>query len=516
MPDRFGHYVQFQPETGALPAHGMEDGPVEPDLRVSVSIYLKPLPGDTVSLTEGFQEREAIRALRERNHRGNIRLLADFATVNGLTVELADPARRLVRLAGSAMRMERAFRVTLSHYRGAGGRFRACSGALHLPEELAGIVESVLGLDTRPIARPRLVWRPASAAQQGYLPNQFATFYDFPDGLDGSGQTIALIELGGGFRDSDTRTAFEAMGLTPPRVVAVPVDGAANTPSGGGADGEVALDIQVAGGVAPGAGLAVYFSTNTDAGFADAISAAIHDRVHRPFVVSISWGGAETAWPAQAIGTMNTLLQDAAGLGISVFAASGDSLATDGIDDGAAHVVFPASSPWAIGCGGIATTISGGTIVGQTVWNEGTSGTGGGISDLFAEPAFQDSVVLPPSVNGGRKGRGVPDVAGNAAPESGYRIVADGEILLSGGTSAVAPLWAGLAARINQGAGRPIGFFLPAVYGHPGLFMEVTTGSNRPAGSAIGYDAGPGWNACTGLGAPRGKAVAGALTGTGK
>lgn len=514
MPERFSRYVAFPPGAGRLPAGAVEVGPVSPDTPVEVSVYLKPRPGDAVSPPQGASARASLRAERERVHAGDIRLLTDFAAAHGLTVAGADPARRLVRLSGPAGRMAPAFRVTLHRYHHQGGEFRAHAEALSLPEELAGVVESVLGLDTRAIARRRIVWRQATAAQQGFPPNLFATLYGFPAGADGSGQTIALIELGGGFREADTRAAFAAMGLAPPKVVAVSVDGATNAPAGGGADGEVALDIQVAGGVAPGATLAVYFSTNTEAGFADAISAAVHDTTNAPAVISISWGGAEAAWTAQAIATVNTALRDAASLGVSAFAASGDSLATDGIGDGAAHVVFPASSPWAIGCGGTQTTVSGGAITAQAVWNDGSAGTGGGISDLFAEPAFQNAVTLPPSVNGGHAGRGVPDVAANAAPASGYAIVADGQALVAGGTSAAAPLWAGLAACINQGAARPIGFFLAAVYGHPELFTEVTRGSNKPRGSPIGYDAGPGWNACTGLGAPRGTALAKALAGT--
>ena len=455
-----------------------------------------------------------MRADRERAYRDDIRLIADFAAANGLTVVMADAARRLVKLSGPARRMEQAFRTSLHRYRGPQQEFRGRSGVLHLPQELANIVELVLGLDTRPMARPRLVQPRSATTPQAHLPNQFAALYDFPAGLDGSGQTIALIELGGGFSAADTRAAFDAMKLTPPRVVAISVDQVRNAPSGDGADGEVALDIQVAGGAAPGAEIAVYFAPNTDAGFADALSAASQDTTHKPSVISISWGSAEARWTAQAVQTMNSLLQDAAGLGISVFAAAGDSLATDGIADGQAHVDFPASSPWAIGCGGTATTIAGNAITAQRVWNDGTSGTGGGISDLFDPPDFQRTATLPPSVNGGRRGRGVPDVAGNAAPESGYAIIVGGQEQIAAGTSAVAPLWAGLAARINQKAARPVGFFLPAIYGRPQLLTPVTQGSNRAAGSPIGYDAGPGWSACTGLGTPRGQALADALAGT--
>ncbi len=519
MAERFSTYVEFRGSERPAPADATLLAPVPPDEVIEVSLYLRPRDVAAAPPEAAIDTRAELRSRREQMHRDDIRLVADFAAANGLTVVTADAARRLVRLAGPANRMEQAFRTNLQHYRGAddGGAkrdFRGRSGALHLPRELADIVESVLGLDTRPVARQRLVQPRDATTLQAHLPNQFATLYDFPAGLDGSGQTIALIELGGGFTQDDTSTAFTAMGLSPPRVIAVSVDQVSNAPSGSSADGEVALDIQVAGGVAPGAEIAVYFAPNTDAGFADAVSAASQDAIHKPSVISISWGSAEARWTGQAVRTMNSLLQDAAGLGISVFAAAGDSLATDGIADGQAHVDFPASSPWAIGCGGTATTISGQTITAQRVWNDGTSGTGGGISDLFDPPDFQSTVALPPSINGGRRGRGVPDVAGNAAPESGYAIVAGGEAQVAGGTSAVAPLWAGLTARINQKAARQVGFFLPALYARPELLTQVTEGSNRPAGSRIGYDAGPGWNACTGLGTPRGQALSDALAGT--
>ena len=510
MAGSFGNYVQFQPSKLPAPADATQVAPVAPDTPVEVSIYLKPRAAGAAPAA-GADPRAAVRADRERAYRDDIRLLSEFAAATGLSVVLADPARRLVKLSGPASRMEQAFRTSLHRYRRAQHEFRGRSGMLHLPQELAGIVESVLGLDTRPIARPRLVRPRDATTPQAHLPNQFATLYDFPADLDGSGQTIALLELGGGFRPADTSAAFQAMGLNPPRVTAVSVDRTGNAPTGTGADGEVALDIQVAGGLAPGAAIAVYFAPNSDAGFADALSAATHDATHKPSVISISWGNAEARWTEQAVQTMNSLLQDAVGLGISVLAAAGDGLATEGISDGQAHVDFPASSPWAIGCGGTATTISGGAITAQRVWNDGSSGTGGGISDLFDPPDFQAHTALPPSYNGGRRGRGVPDVAGNAAPESGYAIVVGGEQQVAAGTSAVAPLWAGLIARINQKAARPVGFFLSAIYARPSLLTAVTQGSNRPSGSPIGYDAGPGWSACTGLGTPRGQALTDAL-----
>jgi len=291
------------------------------------------------------------------------------------------------------------------------------------------------------------------------------------------------------------------------------VDGGKNTPNpDDGADGEVALDIQVAGGAAPGARIAVYFAPNSDAGFVDALTSAVHDSTNKPSVISISWGSAEANWTQQAIQSMNSAMQDASTVNVSVFAASGDNLASDGVDDGKAHVDFPASSPWAIGCGGTNIAVNGSSITSETVWNDGNSGGGGGISDLFAVPSFQQNANLPPSVNDGKTRRGVPDVAGDAAPGTGYEVVVNGQTEVVGGTSAVAPLWAGLTALINEGAATPVGFFLPFLYANSTLLRQITRGDNKATGSDVGYSAGPGWNACTGLGVPNGESLFVALT----
>ncbi len=492
----------------SLPAQVRPLGPVAPEEVLHASLYLRRR--DDPAVLEGAaslaERRARLAGHRREGHAADLRRIAAFAAAAGLHVDAAYPERRLVRLSGPAWRMEAAFGTRLTRYQAEGGRFRARAGALSVPADIAGIVESVLGLDDRPLARRgRGPMRPAQAGQ-GLLPNAVAALYGYPASARATGQTIGLIELGGGFDPADTAAAFAAMGIPAPTVAAVSVDGATNSPSGGGADGEVALDIQIAGGAAPGAKLAVYFAPNSDAGFADALAAAIHDSTHAPSVVSISWGAPESVWTGQAVATMNAQLEDAASLGLSVFAAAGDSLATDGVNDGAAHVTFPASSHRAVGCGGTEITVAGGVITAETVWNDGSNGTGGGISDLFPVPAFQAGAGLPPSVNGGRAGRGVPDVAADASPASGYLVTVGGQAMLTGGTSAVAPLWAGLVALVNAKAGHTAGFFLPALYATPGLTRQITTGDNRPAGSALGYDAGGHWNGCTGLGVPVGAA----------
>jgi kumamolisin len=508
-------YKEFTPSEKAAPGPTCQRiGDVPANERFAVSIYLKPRAG-APKAAPGVDARAQLAAHRQAQHAQDFKLIEEFAHEHGLSVIAKEPGRRFIQLGGTAAQFQAAFQTNLAHYQDGATKFRGRSGALKLPIELHAIVESILGIDSRSAAKPRLVFRPAAQVSDSYLPNNVGKLYAFPAVVTGKGQCIALIELGGGFTASDTKTAFQAMGLSPPTVLAVSVDGGKNTPSpDDGADGEVALDIQVAGGVAPEARIAVFFAPNTDAGFVDAITQAVHDTTNKPSVVSISWGSAESNWTDQATQSMNSALQDAATVNVSVFVASGDNLATDAVNDGNAHVDFPASSPWAIGCGGTAITVSGNTISNETVWNDGDSGGGGGISDLFPVPDFQAKAGLPPSVNGGRSGRGVPDVAADAAPSTGYEVVVSGKKEVVGGTSAVAPLWAGLTALINQSAPTPVGFFLPFLYANATLLRQITSGDNIPSGSEIGYNAGPGWNACTGLGVPNGESLYVALTQT--
>jgi kumamolisin len=281
------------------------------------------------------------------------------------------------------------------------------------------------------------------------------------------------------------------------------------------------LDIEVAGAVAPGAKIVVYFAPNTDAGFLDAVNTAIHDTLNKPSAVSISWGGAESGWTNQAMQAMNNAFQDAAALGVTICCASGDSGSTDGVDDGLLHVDFPASSPYALGCGGTRLEGSGSTITNEVVWNEGVGGgaTGGGISDVFDLPNWQANANIPPSANpGGRIGRGVPDVAGDADPVTGYQVLVDGDQFTIGGTSAVAPLWAGLIALVNQKLGHSVGYLNPGIYGLPPssvsvAFHDIITGNNDITGNNGPYPARPGWDACTGWGSPDGVKLLSALSG---
>jgi len=280
----------------------------------------------------------------------------------------------------------------------------------------------------------------------------------------------------------------------------------------------VMLDIEVAGAIAPAAKIVVYFAPNTDQGFLDAITTAVHDSTNQPSVISISWGSAESNWTAQAMTNFDEAFQSAAAMGVTVCVASGDNGSSDGVNDGNNHVDFPASDPFVLGCGGTTLQASNEQIVNETVWNDQSSGggaTGGGVSDVFALPSWQNGFDVPePTVQAG--GRGVPDVSGDADPNTGYNILVDGESGVFGGTSAVAPLWAGLVARLNQQlanqqTGKSIGFLNPLIYTQAVEgegFHDVTEGSNGA------FSAGPGWDACTGLGSPDGVPLGTALTAT--
>jgi kumamolisin len=376
--------------------------------------------------------------------------------------------------------------------------------------------------------------RPQDAVPaKSYTPVQVAQIYDFPTGVDGTGQCIAIVELntpadpnqpnvnvGAGYTTSDLNTFFSQLGITPPSITAISVDGGQNLPGlNKNADIETALDIEVAGAVAPGSRIAVYFAPNTDQGFLDAVTTAIHDTINQPSVVSISWGGPEGG-PPQGMQAFDQALQDAAALGVTVCVASGDNGSKDGVSDGQAHVDFPASSSFALACGGTRLEAAGTTINSEVAWNEGTQGGagGGGVSEVFDLPTWQANANVPPSINpGNHKGRGVPDLAGDADPATGYQIVQGGQGLVIGGTSAVAPLIAGLVALMNQSLGKATGFLNPLLYGpvvaSAGTVHDITQGNNDIDGSLNGqYQAGPGWDACSGWGSVDGAAVLATLT----
>ena len=493
--------VHPQPSTTALTA------PLDPNKQLSVSVITRrrtPLSlealGGKILSQEAFEQQYGADP-------ADFEALRAFASEHGLSVNEARSslARRTLVLEGPAAQMEQAFGVSLHSVQPGDniGGYHCYTGMLSVPQQHAPRIESVLGLDSRPIAKSHLRWGSgkerdgniirASAAFSSFSPVQVAELYGFPSNLTGAGQTIGIVELGGGYEISDITSYFDGLGLTPPSVVAVSVDGGTNVPGSdpNGADGEVALDIQVAGAVANGAKIAVYFTPNTDQGFIDAITTAVHDTTNKPSVLSISWGGPETGWSAASRTSLDNACQSAAALGVTITVAAGDNGSSDGQSGNT--VDFPASSPHVLACGGTALKGEGSTITSEVVWNDQSQGGG----------------ATEPKPSGGSGGRGVPDVSGDASPETGYNILVDGQQGVVGGTSAVAPLWAGLIALVNQArveAGEsPVGFVNAQLYATPSALRDITSGTN---GS---YQAAKGWDACTGLGSPNGAAVLAAL-----
>jgi kumamolisin len=564
-------------------------GPLDTSARAEVTLVLRrraELPEGVITGPGALTSDEL--AERYGADPADVALVTQAMQSRGLEVTEVHPATRRIKVAGTLADLSAAFGTTLSQVSStdATGRqvtHRYREGPLYVPAALDGVVTAVLGLDTRPAMRPH--FRPRAAAAQGtsYPPNQVADIYQFPPNTTGAGQTIAVIELGGGFSTSDLTSYFGQLGLAVPTITAVSVDGAANAPGSdpNGADVEVALDIQVIGAAAPGAAQVVYFAPNNgDQGFVDAISEA-SSASPTPIAISISWGESEDSWTAQGRQAMDAAIADAAALGITVCVAAGDNGSGDAVTDGQVHCDFPASSPHALGCGGtkLLADPATGAISSEVVWNETATNEGaggGGVSDQFPVPAWQASAGVPAraagtsaggaspaagpaagaaasgeheghegherhwwqrsgeheshrhhggtegsggtggtegssgtggaggSSSGGAGGRGVPDVAGNADPTTGYQIMSDGKSQVVGGTSAVAPLWSALIARLAQATGQRFGLINTALYAgiSPGSdvpgFRDITSGNNGA------YSAGPGWDACSGLGVPIG------------
>jgi len=502
------------------PIHGSERqpvlgsrriGPADPNERFEVTIAVRPRAWDKLQarITQGAAQR-LTRDDFERTHGANetdFDKIIAFAKQNQLTVVERNIARCSVVLSGTVAKFNAAFGVQLEMYEHPAGTYRGRTGSVYIPRELKDIVVGVFGLDNRPQAKPHIRFRGGSANVQrhdagtSFTPTQLAGLYNFPS-ADGGGQSVGIIELGGGYRPADLTTYFNTLGISPaPKITAVSIDHSGNKPTGdaNGPDGEVMLDIEVAGAIAPAARLVVYFAPNTDRGFLDAITTAIHDKTNNPSVISISWGGPESSWTPQSLQAFDQAFQAAAALGVTVCVASGDNGSTDGVNDGANHVDFPASSTYALGCGGTRLEASGASITSEIVWNElpNDGASGGGVSGVFPKPSWQSTFNIPkPPAAGG--GRGVPDVAGDADPMTGYQVRVDGQNTVIGGTSAVAPLWAGLIARINQLKGQPVGYINPRIYSNSAALRDITNGNNGA------YSAGPKWDPCTGLGSPDG------------
>ena len=513
MPDESGSSVRLAgSERGSLP-DVTDTAPLNTQERAEVTLVLRrrtELPEEIVVGPTVLSRDEL--AGRYGADPADVDLVSRELGRRGLEVTAVHAVTRRVKVAGTLGDLSSAFGTTLRQVsspdpRGQGRvthRYR--EGPLFLPAALDGVVTAVLGLDTRPQAKPHFRTRGDAAAAQGtsYPPNQVADIYNFPAGTTGAGQTVAVIELGGGFTASDLDAYFGSLSIAVPSITAASVDGASNNPGDtSGASVEVNLDIDVIGAAAPGAAQVVYFAPNNgDQGFVDAISDAAQ-ATPAPIAISISWGQSEDSWTAQGRLAMNQAMSDAGALGITVCVAAGDNGSSDGVNDGQVHVDFPASSPYALACGGtkLIADPATGQVSSEVVWNE-LAVQGGGrrrrgqrpvpaarLAGRRWGPGPGQRAACSPAGSAG--GRGVPDVAGNADPVTGYQIYQGGQAQVVGGTSAVAPLWSALIARLAEATGQRFGMLQPLVYEgvSPGTdvagFRDITSGDNGA------YSAGP-------------------------
>ena len=456
----------------------------------------------------------------------DIAKVVDFAEDEGLTVVDTDPAQRTVVVTGTVERMSRAFAVSLGRYerhvlgdRGATPRsetYRGREGYVHVPDKLAGIVVGVFGLDNRKISKRNSGDPPNTKP----LPVQEATkLYKFPLNK-ATRQTIAIFSEDG-YRVADIKKSF---GGNPPPIVDVSVD----AHNSGNPDAETTQDIFIAGSAAPGAKIAVYFTDPSQQGWIDLIGRVIHPRQGDPVcsVLSSSFyfsngddaatlaaEGISAAW----IDAISAAFHDAAMKGVTVCIASGDTGTQSKVPNGKAHVQYPASDPWVLSVGGTTIGNINGASFDEYVWNDtffgGAAGaTGGGISDHFAKPSYQNNANVPVSLNDHKHvGRGVPDVAANASPNSGYPLFVNNKQSIGNGTSASAPLWAGLIAVLNAALGANLGFVNPRLYVIGSKGFRDIVGPPGPSSNALngvhGYPAVKGWDACTGWGSPNGVAL---------
>jgi kumamolisin len=539
-------------------ANAKHVGASDPNEKIQVSIYARRNPHPPANLLAGVDKLTT--ALPGERHylsdadftalygasNEDLAAIASWAKENHLTVISQDAASKRTVIEGTIGDVSKAFHVQLDEYEHPEfGRYRGRSGKIYIPAKVYGIIEGVFGLDTRQVGKPRFRKHrsPAKAVQAGvnpypgcFFPTQAASLYNYPAAYDGTGQNVAIFAFNGPNKKQQGGYSLPALQeyfskvltLKVPTITDVVVQGPGNDPGPdtqassqqGDATGEVMLDMCTVGAIAPGAHLYMYFSEFTSKGWVDILHSAITGP-NKISVISNSYGNPEqdpnSAWSKMGVSVVNQALEAAIAKGITIFSAAGDDGSSDE-GSGAAEVDFPASSPYVTGVGGtrlVASTGAAPAISSETVWNDllqGNGAGGGGISVVFAKPAWQDGVNVPASVTPPHPiGRGVPDVAAVADPDTALVVMhVDGQHLDAiGGTSAAAPLWAGLIARINQALGTPCGFLNTLLYTKfsTGVLRDIVTGNNGA------YSAGPGWDACTGLGSPDGGNLLAALSG---
>ncbi len=496
------------------------DGPAVPDHQH----YLATPPSQRQRLSQDeFAQRYGY-------DEGEVAKVTEFARSHGLEVTGTHAGRRAVYLSGTVAQVSKAFAASLNVYeravepgrRGEPGRtetYRGREGFIHVPSALVEIVVGVFGLDSRSVTRRNLADPPSTTTITLAKVRQL---YDFPTN-QAVGQTIAIFSEGG-YLASDISANF---GGNPPTVTDVSIDAS----NGGFADPETTQDIFISASCAPGADVAVYFTGGSQQGWVDLVGRVVHPDPGDPVcsVLSSSFyimNGDDAALSSGAtsalVDAVSQAFEDAAIQGVTICIASGDTGSQSKIPDSKAHVQYPGSDPWVLACGGTTIGNVSGSSCDEWAWIDSFSfggsptiegATGGGVSAIFPLPDYQGDAAVPPSVNDSHRGRGVPDVAANASPNSGYPIILGGSLSPwpANGTSASAPLWAGLVAVVNAALSDNVGFVNPVLYAlGSSVFRDIVTepgASDNGLFGTPGYPVGAGWDACTGWGSPRGQAL---------
>lgn len=525
-----------------------------------ISLRLRKLSGISGSLSSDQEFEQAVIYTEE------------ILNYHYIKIVKTNPRTRIAKLSGKAIDFEQLFCVKLEDYRynyerpiTGFGHEKTTMGHhshLYIPKKWKGMIHSVVGLQHTPL-EPQAVssfspleTSPSVSAAFGKSSDLWAEHYFFPSNTDGSGQHIGVIAAGGGFSQEDFDRYFKEVGLPnqPPYEVVL-IDRAKNNMKESWiANYEVATDCLVASCAAPGAKITVYFCENNFSSFMNAIDYIIDQGDDRPDILSYSWGTGER-YCYDEMEAVNRVLKEAALTeNITIFCASGDFGSTNNGSINPANlnprdnleVLFPASSPWVTSCGG--TMFEGdddNPYKEETVWNceflyspMTHNASGGGFSMYNYRPKYQRGIIgdlapkgytnpdwfdgkeMPPRgkerhealVKKFKPFRGIPDVAGYASvppARLGFWIHFDGRNWISGGTSAVAPLWAALTARLNQSLGKRVGFFNPTLYAMAGTdaFKPVTKGHNGLLVTNSHWVAGEPWNPCTGLGLPNGENI---------
>ena len=462
----------------------------------------------------------------------HIKAIEKFAREYHLEIKSTSLVRRCVVMSGRLDDISAAYRVRMHEYQLGDKRYLSHSGPISIPKRIVGMVQAVLGIDRRPIRTSDAIAVPTEGATLT-PPEEVERAYAFPKGADGTGQTIGIVLPGCGLEMDEVKYHFAHTKRPLPQVRVVKVLDGKNTPCSK-EDVQVVLDalsgkkplapnarqqferglntiesnmdVVLAGTFAPGAKIIVYVAPDSHEGSYQALMRGITDKDH-PTVLSCSWSSAENTYAPAVVRTMNTVFQLAALAGVTVCFSSGDD--GDGTLWGASKkpiVHFPSSSPFVLACGGTSLHKDGNGFR-ETGWNEPAGklrmASGGGFSKVNRQMQWQKGACPP------KKGRGVPDVSAKADVKGGYELDAAGLRFTMGGTSAAAPLWAALAALLNQSLGANIGMVGPLLYTEKfrAACRDILKGQNGA------YHAGRGWDPVTGWGSPHGEALLQALRG---